>query len=93
MSRWRPPQPDLFITPPPYDLATPQRTIAVKLLKMLLAEVISDVEKLLAAICEGRVGAVLSIEASRLARNGTGLPPWLSDALCRLASGPSALYR
>src|SRR6516164_3919297 len=27
-------------------------------------------EKLLAAICEGHVGAVLSIEASRLARNG-----------------------
>ena len=27
-------------------------------------------EKLLAAICEGRVGAVLSLEASRLARNG-----------------------
>ena len=27
-------------------------------------------EKLLAAICEGRVGAVLSVEASRLARNG-----------------------
>ena len=27
-------------------------------------------EKLLAAICERRVGAVLSIEASRLARNG-----------------------
>jgi excisionase family DNA binding protein len=27
-------------------------------------------EKLLAAICEGRIGAVLSIEASRLARNG-----------------------
>lgn len=27
-------------------------------------------EKLLAAICEGRVAAVLSIEASRLARNG-----------------------
>ena len=27
-------------------------------------------EKLLAAICEGRVGAVLAIEASRLARNG-----------------------
>jgi DNA invertase Pin-like site-specific DNA recombinase len=26
-------------------------------------------EKLLAAICEGRIGAVLSIEASRLARN------------------------
>jgi hypothetical protein len=42
MSRWRPPQPDLFITPPPYDLAPPQRTIAVKLLKVLLAEVISD---------------------------------------------------
>ena len=27
-------------------------------------------EKLLAAICQGRVGAVVSIEASRLARNG-----------------------
>ena len=27
-------------------------------------------ERLLARICEGRVGAVLSIEASRLARNG-----------------------
>ena len=27
-------------------------------------------EKLLAAICEGRVGVVVSIEASRLARNG-----------------------
>src|ERR1700694_4979235 len=27
-------------------------------------------EKLLAAICEGRVGAVVSIEASRLARHG-----------------------
>jgi DNA invertase Pin-like site-specific DNA recombinase len=27
-------------------------------------------EKLLAAICESRVGAVLSVEASRLARNG-----------------------
>jgi DNA invertase Pin-like site-specific DNA recombinase len=27
-------------------------------------------ERLLAAICAGRVGAVLSIEASRLARNG-----------------------
>src|SRR6202049_852208 len=28
------------------------------------------VERLLAAICDGRVGAVLAIEASRLARNG-----------------------
>ena len=27
-------------------------------------------ERPLAAICEGRVGAVLSVEASRLARNG-----------------------
>src|SRR5262245_40759140 len=27
-------------------------------------------DKLLAAICEGRVGVVLAIEASRLARNG-----------------------
>ena len=29
-------------------------------------------ERLLAAICEGRVGAVLAIEASRLARNDVG---------------------
>jgi DNA invertase Pin-like site-specific DNA recombinase len=29
-----------------------------------------DFERLLAAICEGRVGAVMSVEASRLARNG-----------------------
>jgi len=43
MRRWRPPQPDLFMTsPPPYDLLPPQRTIAVKLLKVLLAEVMSD---------------------------------------------------
>jgi len=28
-------------------------------------------ERLLAAICEGRAGAVLAIEASRLARNGS----------------------
>src|ERR1700722_20769138 len=28
-------------------------------------------EKLLAAICEGRVGPVVSLEASRLARNGS----------------------
>src|ERR1700674_1911891 len=34
-------------------------------------------EKLLAAICEGRVGAVVSIEASRLARNGRDWPPLL----------------
>jgi DNA invertase Pin-like site-specific DNA recombinase len=30
----------------------------------------SAFERLLAAICEGRVGVVVSIEASRLARNG-----------------------
>jgi hypothetical protein len=42
MRRWRPPQPDLFMTPPPYDLPPPQRTTAVKLLKMLLAEVMSN---------------------------------------------------
>ena len=29
-------------------------------------------ERLLAAICEGKVGAVLAIEASRLARNDVG---------------------
>jgi hypothetical protein len=28
--------------PPPYDLPPPQRTIVVKLLKVLLAEVMSD---------------------------------------------------
>ena len=39
MRRWRPPQPDLFMTPPPaYDLPPLQRTIVVKLLKVLLAE-------------------------------------------------------
>lgn len=38
-------------------------------------------EKLLAAICEGCVGAVLSIEASRLARNGR--------EASRLRSGPT----
>jgi hypothetical protein len=27
MRRWRPPQPDLFITPPPYDLAWISHTI------------------------------------------------------------------
>ena len=37
-------------------------------------------EKLLAAICEGRVGAVLSIEASRLARNGRDWHTLLSFA-------------
>src|ERR1044071_5639388 len=31
-------------------------------------------ERLLAAICEGRVGAVFAIEASRLARNGRDWP-------------------
>jgi hypothetical protein len=39
MRRWRPPQPDLFMTPLPYNL---QRTTVMKLLKMLLAEAISD---------------------------------------------------
>lgn len=37
-------------------------------------------EKLLAAICERRVGAVLSIEASRLARNGRDGTRCLSSA-------------
>ena len=59
-------------------------------------------ERLLAAICEGRVGAVLSLEASRLARNGRdwhtllefcGLvvgahqAPGVAIAGCRLAGG------
>jgi len=37
-------------------------------------------EKLLAAICEGRVGAVVSLEASRLARNGRDWHTLLSSA-------------
>ena len=32
-------------------------------------EAVVPASKILAAICEGRVGAVLSLEASRLARN------------------------
>jgi hypothetical protein len=39
MRRVRPSQPDLFKTLPPYELPSPQRTIAVELLKVLLAEV------------------------------------------------------
>ena len=42
MTQWRPPQPDLFMTPPPYDLPPPQRATVVKLLKVLLAEVTSN---------------------------------------------------
>jgi hypothetical protein len=42
MRRWRPPQPDLFMTPLPNDLPPTQRTTVMKLLKMLLAEAISD---------------------------------------------------
>jgi hypothetical protein len=42
MRRWRPPQPDLFMTPQPYDLPPTQRTTVVKLLKVLLAEVTSN---------------------------------------------------
>ena len=42
MRQWTPPQPDLFMTPLPYDLPPSQRTTAVKLLKVLLAEAISD---------------------------------------------------
>ena len=37
-------------------------------------------ERLLAAICEGRVGAVMSVEASRLARNGRDCTPFWSFA-------------
>ena len=39
MRRVRPSQPDLFKTPPPYELPSPQRTTAVELLKVLLEEV------------------------------------------------------
>ena len=39
MRRVRPSQPDLFKTLPAYELPSPHRTIAVELLKVLLAEV------------------------------------------------------
>jgi hypothetical protein len=39
MRRVRPSQPDLFKTPTPHELRSPERTIAVELLKVLLAEV------------------------------------------------------
>src|ERR1700691_3551732 len=49
-------------------------------------------EKLLAAICEGRVGIVVSIEASRLARNGRDWHTLLEfRGLVHLASHVSAL--
>jgi hypothetical protein len=48
-------------------------------------------EKLLAAICEGRVGAVVSIEASRLARNGRDWHTLLE--FCGLVGTPSARPR
>jgi len=41
MRRWTPPQPDLFKARPPHELPPPQRTIAVELLKVLLADVMS----------------------------------------------------
>jgi hypothetical protein len=43
MRRWRPPQPDLFMTSAvPCELPPVQRTMVVKLLKMLLVEMLSD---------------------------------------------------
>src|ERR1700745_887708 len=39
-------------------------------------------ERLLAAICAGTAGAVLAIEASRLARNGPGWAPLLGFCAC-----------
>ena len=46
-------------------------------------------EKLLTAICEGRVGAVLSVEVSRLARNGRD---WHTDHMViRMLTGPSVM--
>jgi hypothetical protein len=39
MRRLRSSQPDLFKISPPYELPSPQRRMAVELLKMLLAEV------------------------------------------------------
>ena len=43
MRRARPSQPDLFKTPPAQELPSSQRTIAVQLLKVLLAEVMISV--------------------------------------------------
>jgi hypothetical protein len=42
MRRVRPSQPDLFKTPP-HQLPSPQRTTAVELLKVLLAEMVISV--------------------------------------------------
>jgi hypothetical protein len=50
MRRARPSQPDLFKTLPAYQLPSSQRTIAVELLKVLLAEVMISVAQV------GRVG-------------------------------------
>ena len=49
------------------DVTVPSMTI---LAALVLASAVQDFERLLAAICEGRVGAVFAIEASRLVRNG-----------------------
>jgi len=42
-----------------------------------------DFERLLTAICEGRVGAVFAIEASRLARNGRDRHTLIEFCGCR----------
>ena len=42
MRRVRRSQPDLFKTLPAYELPSPQRTMAVELLKVLLAEVMTS---------------------------------------------------
>ena len=45
MTRWMPPEPDLFKTPTLNELwALPRRTIALELLKMLLTEAITATE-------------------------------------------------
>ena len=44
-------------------------------------------ERLLALVCEGRVGAVFSIEASRLARNGRD---WHTLLICVVWWAPSS---
>ena len=40
MRQVRPSQPDMFTTPPPCELPSPKRTLAVELLTALLAEVV-----------------------------------------------------
>ena len=54
MRRVRPSQPDLFKTLPTYEVPSSQRTIAVELLKVLLAEVMMSIARVGQARNDGR---------------------------------------